>query len=165
MAAIAVVNSVFQREQPKRGSAEVVHLGAFNNYVRVDWYRSHWVKQLESRLNQLTSLPVGWDGYQGKPVSFVCAAYAANLLERVCHNGVPPPSLVPGSDGTLQIEWHINNYDIEIEIIAPNEVLAYRFDMNTELEEEVELDNDFTLIAEWVSDLAAERRNIAASNL
>lgn len=102
-------------------------------------------------------LPAGWDGYAGQPVSFGCAQFAAQLLERLCDEEVPPPSLVPGSDGSLQLEWHRNDFDIEVDILAPYKVIASRFDCLTQLDEEFELETDFAAIASWIIDMKSAR--------
>lgn len=112
-----------------------------------------WSKVLENRFNELTSLRPGWDGYTGRPVSFACARFAADLLQRLYEPDLPPPSLVPGSDGTVQIEWHLNGFDIEVDVLAPYNVSASRYNCATEQFEEVELDSDFTLLSDWIGEL------------
>jgi hypothetical protein len=116
-----------------------------------------WKKALESKFNELTALRVGWDGYNGQPVSFTCASFAAKLLERLYDDVLPLPSLVPGSDGTLQFEWHINQYDLEVDVIGAFNVIATRHDCLTGETEELELDSDYTALAGWISDLRQDR--------
>jgi hypothetical protein len=115
---------------------------------------TEWSKVLVQRFNELTALRPGWDGYGGKPVSFTCARFAADLLQRLYDGALPPPSLVPGSDGTLQFEWHMNQYDIEVDVLAAFNVVAMRHDCTTGEIEEMELvDADFSKLAQWLSDL------------
>lgn len=125
--------------------------------VRVNQPNSAWVLELNDRFDELTSLPLGWDGYAGQPVSFTCAQFAANLIERLFVNGVSAPQLVPGSDGTLQIEWHQNQYDIEIDVLAPYHIVATRYDHLEDADLEFELQSDFTHLAEWIEDLTKDR--------
>jgi hypothetical protein len=122
-----------------------------------------WWDKLESRLNELTALPRGWDGYRGRPVSYTCASFAASILERIYVEGLAMPSLVPGSDGTLQIEWHLHDYDIELDVLDANKVVAIRFDCRHESEQEVQLTNDFKLVTEWIGDLMARTQVAAAA--
>lgn len=119
----------------------------------VQAHRSAWLHHLEARLNELTSLPRGWDGYHGQPVSFTSAQFAANLIERLYVEGVPAPQIVPGSDGTLQIEWHHNQLDIEIDVLGAYDVIATRTDLTTGEDVEIELDSDFSALSDWVNDL------------
>lgn len=125
--------------------------------VRVNQPNSAWVLELSDRFNELTSLPLGWDGYAGKPVSFECAQFAANLIERLFIKGVRAPQLVPGSDGTLQIEWHQNQFDIEIDVLAPYHIVATHHDHLTDTDQEFELQSDFTRLAEWIENLKEDR--------
>ena len=114
-------------------------------------------QELEGRLSSLAGLPAGWDGYQGKPVSSGCAGFAANLIESICDDSIPAPQLVPGSDGTLQLEWHLNGYDIEIDVLAPFQVTATRHDHVTGEEDEIEVQSDFSKLAEWMKALGEAR--------
>ena len=99
--------AAFQNERPNfRPSNETDStLACGNPAVTVARNDSQWVQELESRFIELTGLPIGCDGYQGKPVSLSCAKFAAHLIESIYVASVPAPNLVPGSDGTLQLEW------------------------------------------------------------
>ena len=134
---------------------------AQHSKVRVNNPSSTWIDDLKERFDELVSLPVGWDGYTGKPVSFTCAQFAANLIERLYDELLPPPNLIPGSDGTLQIEWHRNHFDIEIDVLAPYQVIATRYDCKSGRQEEFDLDSDFTLLADWLSELGESNRAAA----
>ena len=131
-----------------------------NHRVRVQQNRSRWYLELKDRFDELTGLPVGWDGYAGRPVSFNCAFFAASLLERICREDVSPPSLVPGGDGSLQIEWHKNQYDVEIDVLGPYNVIATRYDHVSGDEETLSLQSDFSPIAGWIEDLASSREEV-----
>lgn len=112
--------------------------------------------QIAKRLNELISLENGWDGYEGIAVSEANAKFAINLLNSFDKN-TPKPSIVPGSDGTLQIEWHVNSYDLEIDILSPYDVVVSRFDhMTTEFQEK-EFKADLAQVVEWVADLSKYR--------
>jgi len=121
--------------------------------VRVPMHRSVWMRELHTRFEEVTSLSRNWDGYRGKAVSFRVASFAASLLERLCNEDVPAPSLVPGSDGSLQIEWHRSGYDVEIDIRAPLDVECYRNNIHTREEDELQLTTDFTSLQSWIADL------------
>jgi hypothetical protein len=121
-------------------------------------WRSGWVMELRDRFDKLTALPVGWDGYAGRPVSFQCANFVANMLERLHQDNVPPPSLVPGSDGSLQVEWHRNNFSVELDVLGVQNVVATRVDRQTDVEETIELQSDFSAIVPWINDLAIDAK-------
>lgn len=147
-------NAAFQRARVTTSGKASASSVFTSHRVRVPQYCSSWYEELRDRLDELTSLAIGWDGYMGQPVSFQCAQYAAGMLEHLCRHNVPAPSLIPGSDGSLQVEWHRNNFDVELDIVAPQRVYATRFNRESLKEEELEIENDFTAIAAWVEDLA-----------
>lgn len=151
-------SSVFLRNRPVAGNVRSISSSsAFTSHraiVEVD--KNEWVRELKTRFDELTCLERGWDGYNGVPVSFTCAEFAAAILERLCLPNVPAPSLVPGSDGTIQIEWHRNQYDVEIHVLGANNVVAHRYDYRTELGDTLELQSDFTEIVSWINDLAMD---------
>lgn len=125
--------------------------------VNIGTETSSWMRDLESRFNEVVSLPIGWDGYGGVPVSFTTAQFAAQMIERLCVANVPAPSIVPGSDGSLQIEWHSGGFDIELDVQEPLKVEAYRLNQETNDAEELDIESDFRRIAIWISDVARVR--------
>lgn len=153
---IAAQHSAFQtgHRPSAHGTGEVVSSVFTSHRVIVQQHCSEWVESLRWRLDELTSLPVGWDGYLGQPVSFQCANFVVNMLERLCRERVPAPSLVPGSDGSIQVEWHRKGFDVELDVLGPQNVVATRVDRRKPEEEQVIfIQNDFSEIALWVDEL------------
>ena len=81
-----------------------------------------WGASVTRLLDELQRLQVGWDGYYGLPVSFANASFAQELLKKICSAETPCPQIVPGVDGDLQIEWHLQDVDIELHVIEPYNV-------------------------------------------
>lgn len=113
-----------------------------------------WKSDTSGRLDQLIKLPVGWDGYNGRPVDFFLACYVAGLLDTLYRDTLPAPSIVPGGDGTLQVEWHLADMDIELDILAVNRVRAWRRDDRNGSENEAEVEDDFALVSGWLGEMA-----------
>lgn len=67
-------------------------------------------------INKLLSLNPGWDTYGGLPASEAAARKAVNIISRLISQAARPPAIVPVSDGGVQLEWHNNNWDVEIEV-------------------------------------------------
>jgi hypothetical protein len=110
-----------------------------------------WHRDVVERLNELTSLSRGWDGYQAPPVSFDTAHFAMQMLEAITRENATSPQIVPGTSGDLQVEWHTDNGDVELHVIRPGRVSAWRHGVDTAEEgEELALTNDFTAVAAWV---------------
>ena len=113
-----------------------------------------WVEKSQGKLEQLIQLPKGWDGYDAVSVSFQNAAFALNVLSVICSDESPPPQIVPGVAGDLQLEWHLNSGSIELHIIGPNKVQAWRELLTDDnVEEELQLTTEFSKVADWLADL------------
>lgn len=159
MNAVASLATAFQDEVPnfRPSGTTSSSIGILFNRVRAYNPRSPWAHEIEDKLNHLTALPRGWDGYNGRPVSYTCAKFAANLMESLFVGGVPAPQMVPGAGGTIQLEWHLNKYDVEVEVLGTYNVVASRYDHMTGQMEEEELQTDFTTLACWVRELRKVR--------
>ncbi|WP_294534623.1 hypothetical protein [uncultured Rhodoblastus sp.] len=108
-----------------------------------------------SRLGELCKLEDGWDGYCAPAVSFFNATFALNMLGSACPMDAPAPQIVPGPDGDLQIEWHTAAMDIELHVIGPYDVHAWRLSATAaEDGEEFHLTNDFTIVAGWLAEMS-----------
>jgi len=120
---------------------------------------SVWRAEVVDRLNYLCCLPVGWNGYGAGPVNFNTANFALRVLESVCSSDTPAPSIVPGSSGDLQIEWHLETGDIELHVRAPYDVQAwYETAENGPGGQEAQLTIDFTAVAQWINSLMEPTR-------
>ena len=110
------------------------------------------LRAIEGRLEELIRLKFGWDGYQGQPVRFETAVFALRVLESTWKAGTPPPEIVPGTSGDLQLEWHLEFGDVELHVHAPNRVTAWRrlVAETVPFEEEKSLSTDFSTVASWI---------------
>jgi hypothetical protein len=156
MLAVDQNTSAFQRSRPV-DRQNVAALPITAPRVIIQEPSSSWQQALLPRLEELVGLPNGWDGYRGRPISFACARFTADILVRLCREDLAPPALVPGSDGSVQIEWHENGYDVELDVQAPNHVLAKRYDLLSDKDEEIRLSNDITAIVDWIAALTVKR--------
>ena len=112
-----------------------------------------WFAMLNERLGELVRLNKGWDGYQGQPVLYPNAVFAQKIIERVCGNNNIMPSIVPGTSGDLQIEWHTLGGDVELHVLSPNNVLAYYSNEEENKEKEITLTNDFAIVSNWLNEI------------
>lgn len=112
-------------------------------------------EDIKNRLNELSQLPVGWDGYNAGPMRFEVGYFAAEIIRNVCDQTTYPPAIIPGPNGDVQLEWHHNKNIIELHIRNPYDVVAWR--TNDELGEngeEIYLTTDFTAVFLWLKDFA-----------
>lgn len=123
-----------------------------------------WEK-IKLRLEELSRLEFGWDGYRGVPMRFEIGYFAAEIIKNVCdHSTNYSPQIIPGANGDVQLEWHYGDQSIELHIRAPYDVVAWR--TNNQMGddgEELYLSTDFTVISQWLREFSGTRRTNAAS--
>lgn len=112
-----------------------------------------WLPYVYDRLAQLMNLPPGWDGYGGEPVPVDIASFAAQLLIETLDPEGPCPQIVPLSYGGVQIEWHELTLDLEIEVVAPHEIIVSYEDATTGDEDEFRLSTDVYRLAALLGEL------------
>jgi hypothetical protein len=95
------------------------------------------------------TLPPGWDGYKGRPLSRANAEIAMQLLATVCSAEAVQPHLVPLASGGLQIEWHHGDVDLEVTLFKPNRISVFRCCGNEEGDEWT-VTSDFSSIRDVV---------------
>lgn len=78
-----------------------------------------WWNSARSRLNELGKLAPGWDSYGAKVIASSARAAAIDVLRQITTRKTPPPSIVPTSDGSIQIEWHTRGIDLELRVLSP----------------------------------------------
>lgn len=81
-----------------------------------------WLPEVLQRMGFLLSLPPKWDSHRAIKISEQMAAAVLTFLQEVMNSETLPPSIVPLEDGGLQIEWHRDGIDAEIEF-EPDEPL------------------------------------------
>lgn len=140
-------------------SGSVVSLPLANTKLLVIETNHSWRPEVLRRFETLRELKYGWDGYQAQPVSLANMVFALNMLESTCGNEIPAPQIVPGVNGDLQLEWHTLKGDVELHVIAPNRVRAWRsLDGSLPREDELELTIEFSAVAAWVKEITEQPR-------
>jgi hypothetical protein len=71
----------------------------------------------ETRLNELLALPENWDGYGAQRIERDAIAGARQFLSRV--------NVTPCVSGGVQLEWHTNGIDLELEFDASGRVAGF----------------------------------------
>lgn len=115
-----------------------------------------WREKALERITELLRLEPGWDSYQGKAISFPIAWFTLLMLETIMESRTPEPFIMPSGEGFLQVEWHIGDTDIELYVIGPCRVEAYR--SKSGIEESHEADVDMAIVRQWLSELNLDHR-------
>jgi hypothetical protein len=78
-----------------------------------------WLNEFVEKINQILSLKDDWDSYGAPQISRESLLPIMQVLSAVMTDKTSAPAVVPTSDGGIQLEWHQNGLDFEIES-APN---------------------------------------------
>lgn len=116
-----------------------------------------WMQPVADALSELVNLPANWDSYGARPIKGDRAIAAFDLLQSIMRDGVPVPSVVPTRRGTIQIEWHARQIDLEIDVCSDTDAAVTYEDLQTGESRELELKNDFRPLAAIMRTLAARR--------
>jgi hypothetical protein len=105
-------------------------------------------------IGQLLNLPQNWDSYGARSIDPSCVGAALNLMLGVLRHDTPPPSVVPTSQGGVQLEWHTRGIDLEIEFVTPSRLRGYFEDRTSGASWEADLTFDLSRMAEALSTLS-----------
>lgn len=100
-----------------------------------------WFDPLMQGLADLLTLPANWDTYGALPIELSVVNQASQLMSEILELEDPAPWVVPMSNGGIQLEWHENGADLEIEIEPEgSEGIAHGYWFHEETEEEISLE-------------------------
>lgn len=117
-------------------------VGQRPNVVEIDIPGDYpkWLPGALGRLVSLLQLPPGWDTYGSLPISPTALVSILSALAYALPPDVPEPSIVPTSDGGIQVEWHVAGIDIESQTLDGTALQTWVRDMNDDFCSEVEED-------------------------
>ncbi len=113
---------------------------------------------LLSYIDSLLDLPAGWDAYGAPAIQIEHVDLAAWLVSHLMRPDTPTPSIIPTASGGVQIEWHSEGIDFEVETVGPTELSVYFRDSATGLEWERDIDSDWSEITRVLDDMTRRRK-------
>lgn len=118
-----------------------------------------WLLPTIDHMRELAMLPVGWDGHDGRPVDIGIAAFAIQFLLQTLEPDGPAPQVVPLSYGGIQLEWHEQGIDLEVEVEAPNRIFVSFEDQVSGEKFEREFSTDYTEVTRVMGILASRQQH------
>ena len=114
-----------------------------------------WVGSILQGFANLLTLEANWDGENGKPIAPALVSSALKFVDRILMVDLrlPAPSIVPISDGGLQIEWHRGGKDFEIEFSPDRSIRYYYYDSSTGGEQEGLVTHDLSTVQQLLQHL------------
>jgi len=80
-----------------------------------------WIAATYDAWARLSRLEENWDSYGGQPIRREALLGVLNFLVHIDVAPLPLPAFVPMSNGGVQLEWHSNDIDLEVEVDGLNE--------------------------------------------
>lgn len=87
-----------------------------------------WV---DREMRKLAQLPANWDGYGANVIPRSRLRQVADLLKEHFRHGLPEGSLVPGADGSVQMEWHLQKMSFGFLVDEDGSFYAWHKDRET----------------------------------
>ncbi|HKR37355.1 MAG TPA: hypothetical protein VJT10_21075 [Steroidobacteraceae bacterium] len=114
-----------------------------------------WWYGAKSMLEELGKLPAGWDSYGAKPIAPSARSAALDVLRQISTRRTPQPAIVPTSDGSIQLEWHTHDIDLEVRVLSPTKIGVCLEDARNQIDEiDEELQYDFTRLVHAIDVLS-----------
>ncbi len=113
-----------------------------------------WIRDAVSKVSELTALRPDWDTYGANAVDAAAAARVAEFLLDHAFGDLSAPSVVPMTDGGLQLEWHRGGLNLEISF-SSTEPGVYIEDLDSQEIREEPLEEAGRLLRHYHSRLAA----------
>lgn len=102
------------------------------------------------RMAELVALPRGWDSRAASRISDTALRRTIEFLLEYVADGVDCPVVVPTVRGGLQLEWHNNGVDVEVEVGPDGHVSCLAEDRLSEEPVEVGLAGNEGWIRRWL---------------
>lgn len=90
-----------------------------------------WLPRAKKNVEDLLSLKANWNSYGSTVITRTVALYAVTLLDLLISPDTPEPSIVPTARGNIQFEWHLNQIDLELEILPNSDVVCFFEDLKS----------------------------------
>lgn len=84
--------------------------------------KPRWFNRAMAELEALRHLNKNWDSYGAPRINRQSLTEARSLLRELARSKTPAPSVVPTSDGSVQLEWHTRGIDLEVRWISTTTV-------------------------------------------
>ena len=101
-----------------------------------------WIHSTVRSTIGLLSLGENWDSRGARAVSPRSVEEVVRLLHRTAELPLPRPSVVPTCDGRIQVEWHTQGVDLEIESLGMDRFRLYFCNDAEGVETEIDLTSE-----------------------
>ena len=110
-----------------------------------------WLRPTVEELISIGELEHNWDSYGASRIPKSRIHAVIDLLDRIMSDSTPPPAVVPTARGTIQLEWHRNGVDLEIDVLGALSCDVYFENTNADSEVEYSVRSDYTRLMKHVN--------------
>jgi len=103
-----------------------------------------WSRSFENRAQELLQLRPNWDNRGSATPRIDALSFAYSVLSEAMAPTTASPSVIPLSNGGVQLVWAGNQVDVEVEVMHPNQALVYSLDHQSGVETEWQLTTEFS---------------------
>jgi len=101
-----------------------VHLAQLTMTIKLTGEEPDWLYGTIQTMQHLSRLPANWSSYGSRRIEDVALIGAARMLASLLGPQSAPPSVVPTLHGGVQLAWHRNGTDVELEF-SPDGAVSY----------------------------------------
>lgn len=116
-----------------------------------------WLEATSASLCSLLALPPNWDSYGAPAIQAQSVIASIDLLRVIMRDDSPGPAVIPTSEGFVQLEWHRDGIDFEIEVRSLGRYLAAFENSETGENWEREIAWDLSPLVRCISELSKSR--------
>ncbi|HVX60814.1 MAG TPA: hypothetical protein VHC19_09435 [Pirellulales bacterium] len=113
-----------------------------------------WLEATSTALCDLLALRANWDSYGAPPIHAQSVVASIDLLRAIMPHDAPAPAVVPTSRGHVQLEWHRDGIDLEIEVRSLGKYLTFFESSKTGETWEREIAWDLSPLTHCISELS-----------
>lgn len=123
---------------------------------------SAWSANLNQSVARLRNLRKGWDGPGSREICKDSLVRAITLVRQALEGleQAEAPYLVPGGDGSVQVEWHERHGELELTVGVNGSLSIWGRNHNTGAEFEDEDEEALVLFFRWAAWVASPRFNV-----
>ena len=118
--------------------------------VDIPYAAPETLRSAVDRAIELLKLPSGWNSHNAQPVSETAARRTVEFLMEYLVGGVAAPVVVPTVRGGLQLEWHRNSVDIEVEFSTDGDAVLFVEDGTTGKSVETDVAGHGSQVRRWL---------------
>ncbi len=99
--------------------------------IRLPGEEPDWLKKTLEAMHHLSGLPENWSSYGSYRIEDTAIFEAMRVLANVLGPHGVAPLVVPTSIGGIQLEWHREGEDVELEVSPQGSLSAYAYNHQT----------------------------------